>query len=143
LSLITGVSRNPSLRGFFLFNKFLNFVLVKRNINTNSSEPLKIIPVKLYSNINIQKQDILNDNKSKLGIYWIINKVNGKFYIGSAVNLNRRLNEHFQGDKSNIILQKAFKKYSLENFSIEILEYCDQVKEILLERELYYLGIIT
>ncbi len=80
------------------------------------------------------KEQILIENKNKSGIYRIVNNVNSKSYIGSAVNLSRRFYEHFRGDKSNVILQKAFKKYNLENFSIEILEYCDKNKKNLLER---------
>lgn len=83
---------------------------------------------------------ILKENKGKFGVYRFINKENGKSYIGSAVNFSRRFNEHFRGDKSNIILQKAFKKYGLHNFSLQILEYCD--KSLLTEREQYYLSTL-
>jgi group I intron endonuclease len=74
--------------------------------------------------------------KTKVGIYQWVNTINGKFYIGSAIDLSKRLNEHFFNDKSNILLQRAFIKYGLNNFSVHILEYCD--KDVLIEREQYY-----
>jgi len=79
------------------------------------------------------KKEIFKDNKGLSGIYRWINLVNKKSYIGLAINLNNRLNEHYRGDKSNIILQQALKKYGLNNFSIHILEYCD--KSSLIEKE--------
>lgn len=48
-----------------------------------------------------------------------VNNINGKSYIGSAINLNKRLNKHYNNNRSNIILQNAIKKYGLFNFSIQ------------------------
>lgn len=75
---------------------------------------------------------ILRDNKNKSGIYRWVNKVNGKSYIGSSVNLSRR----FRGYYSIRFLEKEIKKnksavyrslikLGYSNFSVEILEYCD------------------
>jgi group I intron endonuclease len=67
----------------------------------------------------------------------LVNNINGKSYIGSAVDLSRRFNEHFRGgNNSNIPLQKAFKKYGLSNFSFEVLEYCNE--DELISKEQYY-----
>lgn len=55
------------------------------------------------------------------------------------MDLSKRLNSHYQGNRSNVLLQQAIKKYGLSNFSIQILEYCD--KSILIEREQYYLDL--
>ena len=41
----------------------------------------------------------------------------------------------------SIILQHAIDKYGLSNFSIQILEYCDQ--SILLEREQFYFDLFS
>jgi group I intron endonuclease len=110
-------------------------------MSTNSS----IIPIKTYSNAQLQKEEILKENKGKSGIYRWFNKVNGRSYVGSAANLSIRLNLHYLGDRSNIILQQAFIKkksrFGLTNFSLEILEYCESNKDILLEREQYDLRI--
>lgn len=77
------------------------------------------------------------------GIYKIINLVNNKIYIGSAVNFNKRKNNH----KSKLLmnkhhskkLQNAWNKYGFENFEFEIIEECE--KEKLIEREQYYIDL--
>jgi len=133
-SLITGVSRNPSLRGQFSYQILVS--LLKRKININSS----IIPVKSYPNFNTFKQETLLESEGKAGIYRLVNNINGKSYIGSAVDLSKRLNEHFQGNKSNIILQKALKKYGLSSSPEGFLEYCSKDKITLVGREQYDFG---
>ena len=63
----------------------------------------------------------------KGGIYAVLNLVNGKFYIGSAVNLRRRWTNHkslLNSNKHyNIHLQRAWAKHGELNFIIVILEY--------------------
>ena len=64
----------------------------------------------------------------KGGIYKITNTVNGKIYIGSAVDLSRRKRDHFwslrKGTHCNAYLQKSFNKYGENNFSFEVLSTC-------------------
>jgi len=50
------------------------------------------------------KKEILKDNEGLSGIYQWVNLINKKSYIGSAINLNKRLNEHYRGNRLNIIL---------------------------------------
>lgn len=70
------------------------------------------------------------------GIYCIVNKVNGKRYIGQAVDLNKRWNlEHKLGRKSNTHLQRAINKYGIQNFEFIVLEYLPAKKEILINAE--------
>jgi group I intron endonuclease len=60
------------------------------------------------------------------GIYQILNKKNGDCYIGSAVNLQKRTNQHLSMLRRDISkhthLQRAWNKYGEENFEINILE---------------------
>lgn len=60
------------------------------------------------------------------GIYKITNTVNGKFYIGSAVKLNRRWNVHKSqlrnGKHHSILLQRSWNKYGEDSFAFEVLE---------------------
>jgi len=56
------------------------------------------------------------------GIYIVENLINGKAYIGQAVDMQRRLHNHFVGRRSNVILQRAIKKYGIECFSFRFLE---------------------
>ena len=76
------------------------------------------------------------------GIYKIVNTQNGKLYIGSAININRRWNEHkseLRGNKHHSPrLQNSYNKYGEENFIFEIIEEIED-KEKLIEREQYWL----
>jgi len=81
----------------------------------------------------------------KSGIYKITSP-KGKIYIGSAVNLDKRLKQHeykyrqWVKDKTSSAcryLYSAFEKYGFENFKIEVLENCEKLQ--LEEREQYWL----
>lgn len=71
------------------------------------------------------------------GVYQITNEVNGKRYIGSAVNLHKRKKEHFcrlrRGNHPNIHLKRSAKIHGAEAFSFSILVNCP--KERVLEWE--------
>ena len=73
----------------------------------------------------------------KSGIYQILNLVNGKKYIGSAVDITARWGLHRRQLNNNIHhsekLQRAWNKYGKENFKFEILINCE--KEELLDYE--------
>lgn len=75
------------------------------------------------------------------GIYKIINIVNNKFYIGSAIKLKARWLQHksyFKRNKhQNSVFQRAWNKYGEAAFSFEIIEYC--AKENLISREQFWL----
>lgn len=82
----------------------------------------------------------------KNGIYRIHNKKNNKNYIGSAINLNERLNQHYRelitNQHFNDHLQRSFNKYGLVNFEAEIIEVFDtsiEYKELLKIEEKYIL----
>lgn len=78
------------------------------------------------------------------GIYKLVNLKNNKIYIGSAVNLHKRIKRHFRELKNNEHynnhLQKSYNKYGLENFTYEIIESFEEIKyEKLLEIERNYI----
>jgi group I intron endonuclease len=60
------------------------------------------------------------------GVYQITCLANGKIYIGSAVNLRRRLEEHWHGLRGgyhhNRHLQSAWNKYGKSQFRFSVLE---------------------
>jgi len=64
------------------------------------------------------------------GIYEIRNKVNGNRYIGSAVDIERRLSHHNAclntQHHGNVPLQRAWKKYGKDNFLFHELLFCDK-----------------
>lgn len=49
----------------------------------------------LKSDTQEEKESIFTENKGKSGIYCRVNTINGKFYIGSAVNLTTRLRSYY------------------------------------------------
>ncbi len=93
-------------------------------------------------NDNLLLTDITKGKMS--GIYKIINKVNGKYYIGSAVHFNKRWNTHKsrlrRNVHANIHLQNAWNKYGENNFEFIIIEITPKIK--LAEVEQIYLDNI-
>lgn len=79
-------------------------------------------------------------------IYQIRNKVNGKVYVGSAVNVKHRWSSHRsllrKGIHHSIHLQRAFDLDGEVNFAFEILEIV-QCKEDLLTREKYWIDSLN
>ena len=69
------------------------------------------------------------------GIYQIINKINGKVYIGMSAG---SFKERWQG-KYNEHLSRAFKKYGKENFIFHILEEVEPIKELIEFRETWWI----
>ena len=73
-----------------------------------------------------------------MGIYKIINVVNNKFYIGSAVNFSRRKTRHFSelrtGKHNNRYLQASWDKHGEAAFVFVVVEEV-QDKAVLLEAE--------
>jgi len=71
------------------------------------------------------------------GVYEIRNKINGKCYIGSSINMSKRLKEHKNalrlGIHSNPHLQNAYNKYG-ESFIYFPLLICDPENTLLYEQ---------
>lgn len=114
------------------------------NRNQNFLDTVKIVsPIKTYSNAEEMKTEALKDNKGKSGIYRWINKINGNTYVGSAVNLKKRLGNYYnmkELTRSPRPITDALLKYGHKNFILEILEYCDTTN--LIEREQFYLDLL-
>lgn len=72
------------------------------------------------------------------GIYKIINVVNNKFYVGSAVNLRKRKSRHFSelrtGKHKNRHLLAAWNKYGEQAFVFVVVEEVEN-RALLLEAE--------
>lgn len=63
------------------------------------------------------------------GIYEILNAANGKFYVGSSVNVEGRIFKHLsalrRGVHKNAHLQAAFTKYGEDAFEYLLIEVCE------------------
>jgi len=75
------------------------------------------------------------------GIYYILNKINQKRYIGSTRDFNLRKNEHWSklrnNKHTNLHLQNSWNLHGEENFKFHALLMCE--KKILLEQEKYWI----
>ena len=119
--------RSPKGGGF---NKKLN--LTQRRYYSTKKEENNYIPENIYENADIDKMQILDDNKNKAGVYLWINIVDGKKYIGSSENLKKRFREYFNVNhlmrNKSLYICSALLKYGYSKFSLEILEYCEPEK---------------
>jgi hypothetical protein len=78
----------------------------------------------VFSDADKDKLYLLN-YKGKSGIYMWTNKLNGKKYIGSSVNLRRRLLEYYNVNrlinKNYMSINVALLKHSYRYFSLTII----------------------
>lgn len=58
------------------------------------------------------------------GVYTIVNLVNGKCYVGSAItgNLYNRFNSHLYSFRGSRLLAKSVQKYGRDNFAFVLVE---------------------
>ena len=109
--------------------------------------------ITILNNSNLLTNTYLN----KSGIYQIINLINGKTYVGSSVNLKRRVNEYLNPlyisrnlKKGNSKILKALLKYGYINFEFKILEFIEfetsqsksERRNLLLNKEQYFINEI-
>ena len=79
-----------------------------------------------------------------IGIYKIINKADGKYYIGSSKNLFSKKGDRLSRHKTDLKfnrhinkkLQNAYNKYGINNFDFIVIEEC-QEHELLNKEQLY------
>lgn len=104
------------------------------------------IPVVFYTNPERQKDSIIKENKGRAGIYRWTNKLNGKSYIGSSVNLSNRLKQYYGKRllkcKHISLIYQALIKYGHSNFTLVILEYCKSTEDVI-SREQYYIDFFN
>jgi hypothetical protein len=123
------------------------------NINT-SIEPFNVIilfsnivPIKIYPNADLNKEEIIQDNKNKAGVYQFTNLLTGASYVGSSINLNKRFRQYYNYNyisspaRGKSIIYSSLLSYGYSNFSLTILEYCE-IKDTI-NREDFYINVIS
>src|SRR5690349_14392743 len=101
----------------FLSSSFFLLLKIKKNLNKvnrfihSDSKPNELpnsgkFPdpnnfVIFFSDIKASKRDIYNSLRNKSGVYLFINKNTNHLYVGSSVNLSRRMGIHFYNANSD------------------------------------------
>lgn len=107
-----------------------------------NSEPIaKIIWKVYYENAFNNLIGRILSPTDTIGIYKITNIENQMCYIGQSVDLKERLKTHIKAGLgiggSNNALYTSMRKYRVENFTYEILEYCE--RSLLNDREKFWI----
>jgi len=74
-----------------------------------------------------------------------VNNINNKTYVGSSINLSVRLYKYYSIKhltKYKTPIHNALLKYGFENFTLEIIEYCEEGINPTV-REQYYFGLLN
>lgn len=81
----------------------------------------------------------------KSGIYCILNKINNKKYIGSAIDLKNRKYQHFKALSTNRHhnkhLQRSYNKYGENSFVFQIIEFVPESKN-LISKEQFWINMV-
>ena len=108
----------------------------------------KAKPVRVYNNLNSDRNFIGSENRKHSIIYQWLNLITGKIYVGSASNGSTRLLSYWTPSilRRKYPIYHNINYYGVHNFALAILEdlgFSDSVtKEYLLSREQHYLDIL-
>ena len=110
--------------------------------SVNSDSAQSVITGSIESNLT---GNLCNGTGKVSGIYKIINKVNGKYYVGSSNDIIDRWRAHRRelryGNHVNDHLQKSWNKYGKQSFDFIIVETTEPKREMLISTEQTYLNI--
>ena len=115
-------------------------------MSNNDLYCLTFIPVVTYNDALSNKRNAIIDNEGKAGVYRWTQLVSNKSYVGSSVNLGRRLRNYYNPTyishitRKKMIINKALLKHGYSKFKLEILEYCN-AKEVA-KREQFYMNAL-
>lgn len=77
-------------------------------------------------------------HNKKIGVYGIFNTTTQKWYVGSSVDIDLRIWQHFnllkKGKHYNYRIQQAFNEIGAKGFEVKILEECMEEERIELEK---------
>jgi len=90
------------------------------------------------------KKDLkhVRDIKTSVGIYKIINKINGKYYVGSSKNIDGNFGRWYKhkyylnkNKHPNSHLQNAWNAYGENNFEWTIVDFCEESDLLKIEQK--------
>lgn len=121
------------------------------SVNSNGDNSNFMLPPfasaapKVFINVLNNRIEMSKQLRGRSGIYCWINMLNGKYYIGSAVDLGNRFNDYFQDSyyksRSNTLIVRSILKYGIGNFALVILDFVD--KDDLLSREDHFIQTLN
>lgn len=116
------------------------FKLSKRLYSSMNGSPLNPQEfILFFENVQDNKKNIYKELRKKAGVYVFINNKTNQLYVGSSVNLTKRMVSYYyyyNSDKpSQLVIIRAMKKYRLDNFSLGIKEFCASDNQTCLDLE--------
>jgi hypothetical protein len=83
-----------------------------------------------FENVNKEKRNIYKELRKKCGVYLFINNITNDLYVGSSINLTKKMVSYYfytnSQKPSKLVIIRAMKNYGLTNFSLGILEFCEK-----------------
>jgi group I intron endonuclease len=123
--------------------KYIEILMKNTIILFNKNLPHQ--PVIIYNNADTERLQILKDNKGKSGLYLWTHRETGKRYVGSAVDLSKRLKNYYSPLKlkrADNYIARALLFHTHSAFSLTIIEFIsikdlslEKARELILERE--------
>ena len=68
---------------------------------TKAVEQIK--PVKVYKNFKEDRKQLIKDQQNKVGVYCLVNLINGHSYVGSSTNLAVRMRNYLNNVFPNTV----------------------------------------
>ena len=96
--------------------------LTSTNYSTNVNLK-ELVPIKSYENAELFKETILKESRNQSGIYRWVNNLNKKSYVGSGIDLAKRLRSYYNKNELNRNprpIKDALVKYGHNNFTVDI-----------------------
>jgi hypothetical protein len=114
----------------------MTFIMITNNtnlsLNTNVIIDLFMNSKDVFVNPVAERVDIKLVTINRSGVYLWYSKVSGKYYVGSSVNLYKRLSKYYQNNyleyssHYDLPIVRAITKYGLDSFILVILDYTDE-----------------